>query len=206
YKRCCIDKPMLTPSMMREAFEAHARERDTEAKAAFQILKKYNAADVFKVISYLHFQPTNHGKNIRLENLLTELVRDISSTTTRANLSELLTDIKEVCTRSWAEDPPEEFFTENIIFENDNHIVFPGISAGATEIVQGLIHAVQFRNGLPEAFKTKAKEGLRVILSLHTGIAQNLGFAHRMFEDQIDEAVTIPEESLVQEKMSLFSW
>lgn len=206
YKRCCIDKPVLTQSRIREAFDRHAQKQDADAKAAFQVLKKYNSADVFKVLSFLHLQSTNHGKNIRLENLVTELVRDVRTNADPTNFSELLKDINKVDTRNWAEDPPEEFFTENIVFENNNHIAFPGISTGSPEIVQGLIHAVQFRNGLPEAFKAKVKEGLRLILTLHTNIARNLRLTHRMFEEQADEELTIPEETLVREKMNLFFW
>src|SRR5688572_20760612 len=63
YKRCCNDKPVLTPSLMREAFDVHARKQDADARAAFQVLQKYNSADVFKVLSFLNLQPTNHGKN-----------------------------------------------------------------------------------------------------------------------------------------------
>jgi hypothetical protein len=192
--------------MIRDAFDRHARKQDVDAKAAFQVLKKYNSADVFKVLSFLHLQPTNHGKNIRLENLVTELVRDVRTNADSTNFSELLKDIKKVGIRNWAEDPPEEFFTENIVFENDNHITFPGISTGSPEIVQGLIHTVQFRNGLPEAFKAKVNQGLRLILTIHTNIARSLGLIHRMFEEQADESLTIPEETLVREKMNLFSW
>jgi hypothetical protein len=191
---------------MREAFDVHARKQDADAKAAFQALKKYNSADVFKVLSFLHLQPTNHGKNIRLENLVTELVRDVRITSDTTDFSELLKDILKVGIRNWAEDPPEEFFTENIIFENDNHIAFPGIYTESPEIVQGLIHVVQFRNGLPEIFKAKVKEGLRLILTLHTSIARDLMLTHRIFEEQTNEALTIPEKSLVCEKMNFFSW
>lgn len=206
YKRCCIDKPVLTQGMIRGLFDEHASKQDAHTKAESQILKKYISADFFKVLSYLHLQPTNHGKNIRLENLVTELIRDVRIHHDTTNFTELLRSIKKIGTRNWAEDPPEEFFTENIIFENDNHIAFPGISTGAPEIVQGLIHVIQFKNGLPETFKVKVKEGLRLILSLHTSIARALKLTHRMFEEQIEEELTIPDESMVRENINLFSW
>ncbi len=206
YKKCCLGKSVLATHSVVEALEDYKRNQEVIMKASFDILKKYNYSDVFKVLSYLSVQPGNHGKNIRLENLVTELLREIKRNDSPTDFSKLLRDIKQVCTKHWAEDPPEEFFTENIIFDNDNHIVFPGISAGATEIVQGLIYAIQFRNELPEAFKRTVNEGLRLVFYLHDTIARNMGLTHRMFEEQLVPELQIPDEPMILEGMALFCW
>jgi len=211
YKRCCITKDQATAAtptkeMIMAAFEAAAKKQDIDAKNALKTLKRYNSAHVLKVLALLQVQPRNHGKNIRLENAVIETIRNINLKPDTLNLSSLIKDIKENCKGHYAEDPPEEFFTENIVYENGNNIVFPGISANGTEIVQGLVTCLSLKECFSPQFIDEAKAGILLILHIHSSIAKSLGFLHRMFEEDLPDEVFVPDERSAMEMMKLFSF
>lgn len=206
HKRCCINKPQLTEEMIKKVFAALAKEQDEEARNRYKTFRKYNSAQVLKLLSLLQFQPYNQGKIVRLEAAVVETIKNINSDPTATDLSSLVVDIKANCKRNYAEDPPEEFFTENIVYDNGNNIVFPGISANGTEIVQGLINCLSQKDLLPDGYVKEVKEGILLILHIHNAIALSLGFTHRMFEEEMADEVFVPDEERIAKDMSLFSF
>lgn len=209
YKRCCINKDknqgiVPTPEKLHEAFEAAARKQDADAKKGMRVFNKYNSAKVLKVLALLQTQPLNHGKNIRLEIATVEVIKNLNHNADSFSLKSLTTDLKKTCKRHYTEDPPEEFFTENIIYSNGNNIVFPGISTNGTEIVQGLINSFSQRDHFPAKFIEETNAGVLLILHIHNVIAKNLGLTHRMFIENTGDDLFIPEEKVVSEMAELF--
>ncbi len=168
--------------------------------------KKYPSAQVLKLLSLLQLQPCNHGKNIRLEVAVIETIKHPNLQATTNNLGGLIKDIQSKCKKHFAEDPPEEFFTENIVFDNGNNVVFPGISTGGTEIVQGLVNCLSQTHLFSAHFIKEVKDGILLILHLHAEIARQLGYTHRMFEEIVGDDLFIPNEKSAGEMMNLFSF
>ncbi|HEY1060101.1 MAG TPA: hypothetical protein VGE44_00355 [Daejeonella sp.] len=154
----------------------------------------------------LQLQPLNHGKNVRLELLATEIVNNIRGGGTNTRHNEISRDLKIHCTKHWAEDPPEEFFTENIVFVNGNNIVYPGIYSDCTEIVQGLLHSLLDRKKLPNDYVHEVSEASLFILHVQNTIAEKLGHTHRMFEESDGKELFIPNEAILARDKELFSF
>ncbi len=205
FKRCCIDKVQLdkTPYSF---FETAAQKQISEAKTAYKAFHKYNSTKVLKILALLQFQPKNHGKNVRLDALVVDTLQNINADAPELNLGQLLKDIQQQCKPSYLEDPPEEFFTENIVLKSGNYIVFPGISTNGTEILQALINCFSHEENFPMEFIKKTEEGILLILHLHDNIAKRLAYTHRMFEETLEESLIIPSEEYVVNMMGLFSF
>ena len=197
---------MPTKEMIMEAFESAARRQDDETKNALKVLRKYSSAQILKILALLQVQPRNHGKNIRLENAIVETIRNINNKTEVLNLSSLLKDIRVNCKGNYAEDPPEEFFTENIVYDNGNNVVFPGISTNGTEIVQGLINCLSQKDCFPSSYIDKVKAGILLILHVHDSIAKSLGFSHRIFVEELTDDLFVPDEVSAIKMVNLFSF
>lgn len=206
YKRCCINKADPNLGSVDSFFETIMHQQEKESKSALKGLRKFPSADVLKMLSLLQLQPGNHGKNIRLENAIIETLSHVNLTASEVNLGSLIKELKVNCKIHYAEDPPEEFFTEYIVFDNGNNIVFPGISANGTEIVQGLLDCLSQKDIFPDKFVSKVKEGVLLILHIHDSIAVKLGFTHRMFEESFEENLSLPNEPRCRELLHLCSF
>jgi hypothetical protein len=203
YKRCCVVKSSTSPYLDVHSFKPSF---DDTGKKNCKALLKYDSKKILRIFSLLQLHPQNHGKNIRLEIAVSELVNNIHSVQGEMNFEKLKADILEDCPRNLQEDPPEEFFTENVVFSNGNNIVYPGIANNGTEIVQGLINATIQNNELPEEFNRAVMPGILFILHVHNKIAQELGHTHRIFEDPHDDELFIPEDIVNEEKLNLFKF
>src|SRR5258708_15759841 len=137
---------------MKEQFAKIGRDNEKESFLAAKTLQRYNSSQVLKILSVLQTQPLNHGKYIRLEIAIAETLNNLNLKREYVGLGPLIKDIIKSCPPSLAEDPPEEFFTENLVFENENFVVFPGISTDGTEIVQGLLNCLVYKDSLRELF------------------------------------------------------
>lgn len=204
YKRCCINKsnrsdPVLPVSVFKPSFN------NGNKKESF-LCKKYNSKELLKVFALLQLQAQNHGKNIRIELIVSEIINNPNNTNSSINYSELCQDILSECKPHPYEDPPEVFFTENIIFVNGNNIVYPGISTNGTEIVQGLINAVLSEKNLPDEFIKEVIPGILFLLHIHNSIAQKLGHTHRYFEEITQNELSIPGIEKLKEEKNYFAF
>jgi hypothetical protein len=203
YKRCCIDKQTSVATLPINTFKSPF---DKNSKKTSKLSKKYNSIELLKIFSLLQLQPQNHGKNIRLELIVTDIVNNVNEVSDPINYEELCRDILLECKRDLNEDPPEEFFTENIVFVNGNNIVYPGISADGTEIVQGLTNAILSDSELPNAFVKEVIPGILFLLHVHTSIAQKLGHTHRYFEEITSDELSIPSIDKLEQQKNYFSF
>lgn len=204
YKRCCINKQSTTVAAL--PVNTFKPSFDKKSKEVPPLCKKYNSKELLKIFSLLQLQPQNHGKNVRLELIVTDIVNNISEANNPIDYDELFQDILFDCKRHPHEDPPEEFFTENIVFVNGNNIVYPGISTNGTEIVQGLINAILSKDDLPDVFLKEVIPGVMFLLHIHTSIAQKLGHAHRHFEEIETDELSIPQLDKLKEQKNYFAF
>ncbi len=109
YKKCCLEKDFDTPIS-----------EESEMKEFETYINDFDSEQVIDLLIGIQLIPVNYGKNIRIEILAKEIVKKLRNGTT-GNLSSLKNIIqKEFPDHPW-EDPPEELFTENVLFHGGNY-------------------------------------------------------------------------------------
>lgn len=200
YKKCCIDKVDLIGNNLWDKIDEFTQIQKNQKSTEFHT--KYNSKELLKIFSLLQLQIQNHGKNVRLEFAIIDIVNNINNIpTTGIDYKVLLTDIQNECQWHHFEDPPEEFFTENVLFVNGNNIVYPGISENGVEIVQGLLDAITSSENLPKEFMVEAMSGIRFLLHIHDVIAHKLDHTYRLYEEQKGNSLFTPNiQKVIKEK------
>lgn len=141
-------------------------------------LSKFDRARLLALIARLQLSPGNQFHLIRLERAaqvaaslqkggkgvpsLPELVR-------RLNGDRFLAEIKSF------QDPPENLFTENIVFFGGNYLVYPGIADGVAFSLRHLLEGLFFDSKIDEQFRSLVARSVRAILTLSNHLATTLG-------------------------------
>ena len=137
FKKCCIDKPIQ-----------HSNINSNRKNSFEEFVKNNKSTSLLKFFSLLQVLPENHGKIVRLEDIQTTIASNLNNAQSNIDLSILKKLVDKNFPDDYREDPPENCFTENIMFHNGNNVVFTGINHNATEIIQNLIRVTRcaFRN------------------------------------------------------------
>lgn len=204
YKKCCIDKENTLDEVFADNdFKPNLPKPD---KSKYGFTKKYNSGELLKILSLLQLQPQNHGKNIRIEMLVTAIANDLNYNEEPINYQALAFDLDKHCGRHSYEDPPEEFFTENITFVNGNNIVYPGIFSSAVEITQGHLYSLLNNSKLPRKFIMDVVPGILFLLHIHNEIAVKLNHTHRVFEESVNDKLFLPDANQIIKQKEYFSF
>jgi len=153
HKKCCINN---IEGEMPFSFSDFKPSLPKLSENDVKFLKQYDPVELLKILGLLQVLPQNHGKNIRLEALISRIVNDIKGNNDQQNYSSdygsLLKGLTTKCEKHPFEDPAEEFLTDNIVFLNGNNVVYPGIFTDSAAIVQRglytLLYDEIFRSGL----------------------------------------------------------
>jgi len=207
YKKCCLQQDesaekafsdLTGPSDFKPAIP-----KDNSKDLSW--LKDYDQLDLLKVLAYLQVLPQNHGKNLRLEILITEIVNKGKRNDRPLDLAALCHKVQQYLTKHSFEDPPEEFATENISFHDGNFVVYPGIFSNGTDMVQGHLFTLSnYASILPSTFVRSVSMGVMFILTIHDRIARELGQSHRLFEETETDAIYFSPEALMASEMQNF--
>lgn len=209
YKKCCLKKEIddvfpFNVADFQKLFKDEIRNKDYNKTNDF--IKNNDYREALKVIAYLKTLPQNHTKNVRLELLVHNI---LSSNDLPENDKWDLEEFGKLLTEEYPnhvfEDPAEGFFTENLIFVNGNNVVYSGIANDTCNVVQTLLNAC-LSPIFPVEFTKDVVNGSLFILDIHNGIAKELGHTHRMFEEVEDNLIYLPNQHLIQENTSLFSY
>lgn len=203
YKRCCVDKPN---TVGQNTPKGNAKNGKKKFYPDSLICNNYSSEESLKLLSLLQLQPQNHGKNIRIENLITKVVNTIKEESKELNILNWKKDLLNECPRDYHEDPPESFFTENIIFSTGNNIVYPGIFTDIVEIFQNLITCTIENKKLPLKFVKESHDPILLILHIQNQIAKSLGHSYRIFEEIQTEELYIPSDEFLLTNKELFSF
>ena len=180
YKKCCLGKttsshPNLSPS-------------DPEGLKAE--LANYDQRELIAILAGLQVYPENHTHAVRLE-LATRLA---CCTKNRGTKNVTPSHLQNILSRylpangaiAMMEDPPENLFTDNIVFHGGNYIVYPGITDGGTFILRILFQSIFHRGkGLPQRFVETVKVASLSLLILSNQVARRLG--HWRYMDSPDD-------------------
>lgn len=158
YKKCCINSN-------KEFDFIQPKQRKRENKT-FEFIESNNSHPLLNFIIGLQMQPNNHGKNVRLEELATQIVTNLNSNP-NGNLKLFKQHLDREFASNYMEDIPENLFSENIVFYAGNYTVFSGIYGYAVEILKNLTETIFIqKNDLPDEFKNHVYGGVTLILEL----------------------------------------
>lgn len=144
-------------------------------KSLEKILSEYDRLDLLKAFAGLQLIPDNHGKNIRLEILITETLRKGISTDSKIDALALEAFFETSFTDHYLEDPVGSFFTENLIFFDGNHVVFPGLVNNGTRLLNMYLEAIfALPNRLPEEYKRLIHDGVSLMLFMGDSMAYRM--------------------------------
>jgi hypothetical protein len=157
YKKCCLDKePILDTDILSKE----------EANKTFQYMNSHESEHILNTLIGLQLAPENHGKNIRIEELIKYLAIHLNNEDD-GNFDSLKCCLESEYSYNYMEDIPENLFCENIVFYGGNYTVFPGIATHSIEIFRNLTESIFTQhNNLPDDFKQHTYQGITLILCL----------------------------------------
>lgn len=196
FKKCCIDKEsFLLPQL------------PIEAKSSF--VHKYPAKELLQVLSLIQLQPENYGKNLRLESLITQLLqKPLRMASDFIDLEKLAKDLGTV-EGTLNEDPPEDFFTDNIIYFDGNHVIYPGIFLQSAHIVQNQLNALKIMpptEDFLDNYAGKIHCGIRFLLKLFDSIAEHFGHTRQLFREGESDSLFIPSPTYLRKHMDVMRY
>ncbi len=168
-------------------------------------LERLKSVDLIAQLSALQLLPQNHGYLLRLEFISTVAASLTQSGTESVSADKLVSIIETAYPQSGEiggmEDPPEELFTENIIFHGGDYVVYPGIKEHGAYILQNLLGAIfQSPNNINKALKNKIQACSIAILSLSHRIAERIGHVRYMAPEEGAQDHIVYPERLENEK------
>ncbi|MCT3914476.1 hypothetical protein CMU59_11705 [Elizabethkingia anophelis] len=191
YKKCCINKPK---------YELPKRDpvKKTEEIPFFT---KFDRVELLKTFSALSIIPENHGKYIRLEELVirTLIQTDTGNDTTDKAELEKFFDINFV--KEDMEDICINTFTDLITFHGGDYITFPGITESGQEILSNQLGSIfhMHDNNIPDWFKSNTMMVTLFMLGISDLIAKRLGYCRYMKGIADENKIFVPDEQRLQE-------
>lgn len=175
YKNCCMEKGILFPRIVTENSSGmYAGVNESREVQAY--FKTHNMHDILNFIIGLQLSPTNHGKNVRIEDLARIATRHIHNGGQPFNSQELESILNKEYSSNHLEDLPCNMFSENIAFYGGAYTVFPGISCQSVEILKELINAIFKKDvAIPGSVETRISQGIQCLLILGDVLAKMAG-------------------------------
>lgn len=197
YKKCHLNTPMETMQSVEE------EEEDTS-----DVFARYRKTDKLNQFGALQLVSQNHGKNLRIEDLIFNSFKSIDISDEILTYQNLTDIFNNHYSYDYREDPTDNFFTENVIFFGGNYIVYPGIAENGTQILNNFLEGIfTVDNNLPHEFKLKVHNATRFLLEISTTIANRSGHVRFLTEnsDGDNENITVPIEK-VFDKLKAAIW
>ncbi len=146
-------------------------------------------------LAALQLDPENHGKNVRLEELIFNVLKKGETSGSPVLNPDLVRIFDSYYTSNALEDPLTSFFTENSMFIGGNYIVYPGITNDGSAIFNNFLESIfNYANGLPVSFKKKIEQGIAWLLSLSQSMAYTAGHPRYLIVENEDGKIHVPDE------------
>lgn len=156
-------------------------------------LQKYETGHVLNLITALQLIPENHGKNLRIELIAATALNNIK-TGAPGNYRELRSIIGREFKGHIMEDPPEELFTENVLFHGGNYTVMPGINSYCVDIFKYLSETIYTtKNSFTDEFKAEVYQGVSLLLSVGKVLFGRASLTGNMFVENHEQPLKLPE-------------
>jgi len=144
-------------------------------------LSPFDTVQVLSFLSGLHARPENQSNLLRLDTATLAACHNLSKPG-RAKFSPR--DLKRVLNQylghssdqAYLEDPPENLFTENLMYHGGNYVVYPGIDEGGSFGLQLLLDSIsRERDSEISELSMRVRPACLTVLSLSNRVAKYLG-------------------------------
>jgi hypothetical protein len=182
-----------------EAFQelirnAAKQQRPSKKNTFLTYIKNHNTADILNYLIGLQLIPENHGKNLRIEQMITSAFQLVNAKES-IEFKQLKKEISKNYPDDSMEDPPEGLFTESVLFHGGNYIVMPGISSRSADVFRAIAEAIFILpNTLPKAFVNEVYQGATLLLEIGKKIISRAGLEPNVFVEDGDNALALPDE------------
>lgn len=163
FKKCCMGKVEMDTHPNTGKYS-----RQNNCESVFRYFQTHSTKDVLNFVIGLQLSPSNHGKNVRIEDLARLAVLSMHIDDSRpVSCGELKALLDKDYGHNCMEDLPCNMFSENVAYFGGAYTVFPGITYFAIEILNGLLQAVfKSKCGLPVDLQNRIHEGVQCLLDL----------------------------------------
>lgn len=174
--------------------DTEAEDYSVDPVAISNFIKGYDRSQLLAVSAALQLSMKNHGKNIRLEELTDDILRNGIKSEQRATWEDIQEFFEKHLQFDSMEDPTVNHFVENIVFYGGNYRVLPGINTDSTEILNGFLESIfTIPNKLNESFKDKVREASFLLLLISEIMVNQTGLPRYAIEEDDDEPIFVPE-------------
>ena len=186
YKYCCMNSAGNKP------------EDASNTVITDRFLSKYNSFDLLQSVAALSLLPENHGKNIRLEKITANILKNYNSFKECAPYEELKKHIQTSYPSHHDEDIPVNLFTDSVTFFGGDKLIFPGITENGSFILSNLLTAIFIwpYSNIPEPLKSNCSHVCRLLLVLSDLIAAQNGYGRYLQGRASDAAIYFPDKRI----------
>lgn len=160
YKKCCLGKSIIN-------FNSESKETKELKDSSFhRFIRDHDSGIPLKLLIGAQLLPDNQGKEIRLELITKEIVKNLRVGEI-ANANEFIKIVDNEWESHYLEDPPSGLFAENVLFYGGNYTVLPGIAVDSGSVFTYFSYAIFYmKNSLTEKTKTRIYSGCSLLLEL----------------------------------------
>lgn len=189
YKKCCIKKNISFPV-----------QGNKKKKKPF--LAQYKKCDKIKLFAGLQAHAQNHGKNVRLEELVEDSIESKGVGKQPLDLSKIDAYLSKAHSFHYMEDPPVNLFTEVIIYHGGDYLVFSGIIEWGRYVLQNMLNAFHYASlSIPDEFRMICEDVTLFFLNISDKIVQSIGY-ERYTDAIIDsDSIFVPKKVDAQKLM-----
>lgn len=162
-------------------------------------LGAFDTTDLVKTFAALTILPENHGKNIRLETLTTQSILHRAGSRSIVPINTLKKYVTKFQPENAMEELPVTLFTENVVNELGNNIIFPGITESSSFMLTNLMAAIFHLPGLdlPINFLEEMRQASILLLHLSHKIARRMGYRRYMLSHPSSKEIYFPEQDIL---------
>lgn len=191
YKNCCRNKPK------------HEVQKNTPVKKQVGIpfFTKFDRIELLKTFSALSILPENHGKCIRLEELVVHTLIQTETGTNNPTNIELQNFFDKNFVQNGMEDICINTFTDLITFHGGDYLTFPGITEDGQEILSNQLGSIFHMpdSNIPDWFKSNTMMVSLFMLGISDLIAKRLGYIRYMTGITNENKIFVPDVDRLQE-------
>ncbi len=162
-----------------------------------ELLISNNSVQLLSLLGALQLHPENHGRNIRFEKMCLATLRQFNPSDEKpsASWSHLKYAIENFSAGAMSEDPASNAFTENVMFEEGNYTVYPGIYEGFSGVLNQLIECIFLRaNDLDSSFIKEVRDAIGLMLHMTDQVASIAGHIPYIFQPGITNNIEFADE------------
>ncbi|WP_295219883.1 SEC-C domain-containing protein [uncultured Chryseobacterium sp.] len=191
YKFCCRNKPK----------EKRDKPKSNSQEYQIPFMSQLDRMDLLKTFAGLSVIPENHGKYIRLEELMVyTLLQEESGTKHTESIT-----IKKFVDRNFSshhmEDVCVNTFTDLITFYGGDYITFPGLAESSQEKLKNLLSAVFLdpKKNIPDWVKGNVRMSSLLMLGISDLIAKRLNYSRYAEGKNTQSQLFVPDQGKLEE-------